>query len=142
MPSFLHLGVKDIEASAAWYEALGFQKVYAMPPSGKPFLIHMRWTKYADFLLVPELAPATTRKGVGIGVSYATTMAEIDALYERAKRLGVNIVTEIGNRPWNTRDFTVTDPDGFTIVFTAGPVEQSLTMETVSARSQRAVGSL
>ena len=142
MPSYLHLAVKDLAASMQWYEALGFRKIYAMPVTGTPVLVHMRWIKYADLLLVAETEPAPSRKGVGIAVSFASQMTEIDALHARARKLGVNVINEIGNRPWNTRDFTVTDPDGFTIVFTAGPVEQSLTIETVSARSQKAVGSL
>lgn len=135
MPSFVMLGVRDVVASARWYEALGFQNVFAMPgPGGAPLLVHLRWVRYADLLLRAEQSAATGPKGLGLTVNYMTPMADIDALFRKAKEAGATVASEIGNRPWNARDFTLADPDGFRITFTAGPVEQKLGIDEITKR--------
>ena len=39
-------------------------------------------------------------------------VAEIDALYERAKAAGAEIVMEIADQPYGSRDFICRDPEG------------------------------
>ena len=141
MPSFVTLDVRDVAASVRWYEALGFQNIFTMPgPGGAPLLGHLRWVKYADLLLRAERSPPPAAKGVGVSTSFAVPISEIDALFVRAQSAGAAIVAEIGNRPWNARDFTLADPDGFRVVFTAGPVEQNLGLDAVVARAARGPG--
>jgi hypothetical protein len=41
-------------------------------------------------------------------------------------------VAEPGDRPWNARDFTVADPDGFALTFTMGPLKRDLTMDALT----------
>jgi len=53
-------------------------------------------------------------KGVGFRV-YATTAQDIDALAARIKAAGGTLSEEIADRSWGSRDFAVTDPDGFKI---------------------------
>ena len=74
MPMFPTLSVADIGASASWYtEKVGFARVFAIPGTGgEVALEHLRWSKYADLLLVPETnAPYPTQaKGTGISLSF------------------------------------------------------------------------
>ncbi len=129
MPSFPTLTVRDLDASSRWYqEALGFSSVFAMP-----FLVHLRWAKYADLLLRP--GPATAeKKGAGITLSYAVLdggIGALDALAERARAKGAVFLQEPGDRPWNARDFTIADPDGFALTFTIGPLKANLSIGEV-----------
>ena len=129
MPSFPALSVKDADASSRWYQtALGFQHIFTMPgPGGGTGLVHLRWAKYADLLLRAG-PPIAGTKGIGITLNYAVADGGLDALAERAKKAGAMFVAEPGDRPWNARDFTVADPDGFALTFTMGPLKRDLTM--------------
>ena len=106
-------------------------------PGAEPVLAHLRWAKYADLLLRPQsrkAQPAT--KGVGITLTFAITDGSEDELAERARSYGARIVAEPQNQPWNTRDFTVADPDGFYLVFTQGPLRE-VSMEQIVANVQQ-----
>jgi uncharacterized glyoxalase superfamily protein PhnB len=103
-------------------------------PAGTPMLVHLRFTKYADVLLRPAPMPSPRTKGLGFNLTFMVfdgDLDAIDALADRARKAGANIVAEPGNRPWNARDFTVADPDGFHLTFTKGPVNKTLTFEEV-----------
>ena len=136
MPSFPTLAVRDLDASARWYrEALGFASVFAMPG-----LVHLRWARYADLLLrlsAPTPGkPTPEKKGVGITLSFAVAEG-LDALAARARAAGAVFLQEPGDRPWNARDFTVADPDGFALTFTFGPLKQGMTMDALTAKSSK-----
>jgi uncharacterized glyoxalase superfamily protein PhnB len=130
MPSFPILSVGDPKKSALWYqEALGFQHIFTMPgPDGTPGLVHLRWMKYADVLLRKGPAPAG-KKGVGITLNFAMLGRSLDELADRARAHGALFTEEPGDRPWNARDFTVADPDGFALTFTFGPLKTDMTMD-------------
>lgn len=136
MPSFPMLEVVDASASSRWYqEALGFAPVFAMPgPGGIVALVHLRWAKYAD-LLLRAARPVDGPKGLGISLNFAVTEGSVDALAERARRAGARFIQEPGDRPWNARDFTIADPDGFALTFTKGPLKTDITMDELVAKS-------
>jgi len=135
MPSFPVLEVADPAASAAWYrDALGFTHVFTMGPAERPTLVHLRWTRFAD-LLLRQGAAHDAPKGRGVVLNFAVFEGGVDAVAERAARHGARIVTPPGNRPWNARDFTVEDPDGFRLTFTMGPVDPGPGIDEVAARA-------
>src|SRR3954453_15042876 len=72
MPAFPILNTTDLAASARWYqEALGFRHVFTMTgPGGMPLLVHLRWVKYADLLLVTRPA-APGPQGQGVVLSFS-----------------------------------------------------------------------
>jgi lactoylglutathione lyase len=53
-------------------------------------------------------------KGQGFRI-YCSTAQDVDALAKRIKARGGTLAEEPKDQPWGTRDFAVTDPDGFTI---------------------------
>ena len=126
MPSFPTLRVEDPAVSGRWYqEALGFRHVFTMPgPGGRPALIHLRWAKYADLLLVPEAEAPAGPRGVGVTLNYTLTDGTVDALAERARAHGATIVAGPADRPWNVRDVTLADPDGYRLTFSKGPLKE------------------
>jgi len=137
MPSFPTLAVADVQKSSTWYqETLGFAHVFTMPgPGGAPGLAHLRWAKHADVLLRGG-PPIEGRKGLGITLNFALlggSVESLNALAERARSHNATFIHELGDRPWNARDFTVADPDGFALTFTFGPLNASITMDALTA---------
>ena len=141
MPMFPTLSVTDIGASASWYtEKVGFARVFAIPGSGGEVVLeHLRWSKYADLLLVPEAnAPYPAQaKGTGITLSFLVQTETIDDMTMRLEANRVEIVEGPVNRPWNTRDIVIIDPNGFRLTFFE-PIDTSRNFEDVieSARRQ------
>lgn len=135
MPSFPTLIVKDLDTSSMFYqEALGFRHIFSMPgPGGKPVLVHLRWLKYADLLISLPRDGREIPEPRGAGVSLNFQMLErfngsIDALVERAKARGANILSGPLDQPWNVRELTILDPDGYLLVFTA-PLNTDLSFD-------------
>jgi len=140
MPAFPTLDVRDPAASSRWYqEALGFQHVFTIPgPDGGPLLVHLRWVKYGDLLLRKAMGPPDERpQGLGVALSFAVFEGRVDDVAERARRHGARLETEPRDQPWNARDFSIRDPDGFLLTFTQGPVVKGLGMDEVVRRAAR-----
>ena len=140
MPMFPTLSVVDIGASASWYtEKVGFARVFAIPGTGGEVVLeHLRWSKYADLLLVPEAnAPYPTQaKGTGISLSFFVQTETIDDMAARLEASGVEIEEGPVDRPWNTRDIVVIDPDGFRLIFFE-PIDTTRTFEDVIESARR-----
>ncbi len=136
MPSFPTLIVNDLEASSNFYQnAVGFKHIFTMQdPGGQPALVHLRWVKYADLLLTKprdgnELAGP---KGVGISLNFSLFDrfdGDIDAFAEHARKHGANLAGPI-SQPWNVREVTVIDPDGYKLGFTV-PINVNLDFNTM-----------
>ncbi len=124
MPSFPMLVVSDLDASAHFYqEALGFTHIFTMPgPGGKPGLVHLRWVKYADLLITVARDGSPLPEPRGAGVSLNFNMfdrfnGDIEAFANHARAHGANVTGPV-SQPWNVREVTVIDPDGYRLVFT------------------------
>ena len=134
MPSFPTLIVSDLEASSKFYqEALGFKHIFTMPgPGGKPALVHLRWVKYADSLIaLPRDGKELSQpRGVGISLNFSlfdNFEGDIDAFAKRAKEKGANVTGPV-DEPWNVRDVTILDPDGYRLIFTV-PINRDLSFD-------------
>jgi uncharacterized glyoxalase superfamily protein PhnB len=139
MPSFPILIVNDLEASSSFYQnALGFKHIFTMPgPDGKASLVHLRWVKYADLLLTKVRDGKLLTEPKGVGVSLSFNMFEhfngdMDAFAKHAREYGTNVTGPI-DQPWNVREVTVMDPDGYRLIFTM-PIRLSLSLEEVIER--------
>lgn len=142
MPSFPTLIVKDVEASSNFYQnALGFKHIFTMPaPDGKPGLVHLRWVKYADLLItrprdgkdIPEL------RGVGVSLNFnmfENFNGDMDAFAKYARENGATATGPI-EQPWNVREVTVIDPDGYKLIFTM-PINLNLDFDSVIERVKK-----
>ena len=140
MPSFPTLIVSDLAGSSNFYQnALGFKHIFTMPgPGGQPALVHLRWAKYADLLITrprdgKEL-PAP--KGVGVSLNFNIFDhfgGDIDAFAKHARENGANVIGPI-EQPWNVREVTVLDPDGYRLVFTV-PLNVNMKFDEVIERA-------
>jgi catechol 2,3-dioxygenase-like lactoylglutathione lyase family enzyme len=140
MPSFAMLIVADLEASSTFYQdVLGFKHIFTMPgPGGKPGLVHLRWVKYADLLITRSRDGNDMPEPKGVGVSLNFNLfdrfeGDIEAFAKQAREKGVNVSGPV-TRPWNVREVTVIDPDGYRLVFTV-PDNIGLGFDKVIERS-------
>ena len=136
MPLFPTLIVNDVEASSNFYQhVLGFRNIFTMPgPDGKPSLVHLRWVKYADLLITKsrDSVDLTGPKGVGITLNF--NMLEhfegnIIAFAQYAREKGADVTGPI-DQPWNVREVTVLDPDGYKLIFSM-PINLNLSFDEV-----------
>lgn len=142
MPFFVNLIVSDLEKSSKFYQqTLGFKHIFTMPgPDGTPALVHLRCTKYADLLISLPGDGKAVPEPRGAGVSLSFQMLErfdgsVDALAEQARIRGANIVSGPLNRPWNVRELTILDPDGYRLIFTA-PLDTNLKFDEMMAQAR------
>jgi catechol 2,3-dioxygenase-like lactoylglutathione lyase family enzyme len=134
MPAFASLEVADVSASAAWYrEALGFRSVYEAPPGpdGQPTLIHLRRERYQDLLLSPAPPGSLQSPGQGVVINFLPGAEPVAAIAEKAKAAGAPQVEGPVERPWNAREITVHDPDGYRIRFSE-PIDLTKTFAEVT----------
>ena len=101
--------VKDLAASRAFYEGLGFKTAHAE----KTFL-ELRWIDGHKLFLSQSgtgSAPAKPAVNLRVGV------ANVDEYWKRAQAMQARVVTPIGDRFYGERDFLIADPDGFGLRF-------------------------
>ncbi len=141
MPSFPTLTVKNVEASSNFYQnALGFKHIYTMPgPDGQPSLVHLRWTKYADLLITRLRDSKELPEPKGVGVSLNFNMFEhfngdMEAFAKYARENGANVIGPV-DQPWNVREVTIFDPDGYKLIFMV-PINLNLSFDQVIGRAQ------
>jgi catechol 2,3-dioxygenase-like lactoylglutathione lyase family enzyme len=135
MPLFVRLEVRNLAASLAWYqEKLGALNLYTLDAPQGPMMGHLRFAKYADLMLVPE-TNTNSSKGVGLSIYITVINGELDGI---ASQVGDSVIEGPVIRPWNVRELVVRDPDGFTLVFAEGPVDEGKTFDEVmnNARSK------
>ena len=141
MPSFPTLIVKDVKASSNFYQStLGFKHIFTMPgPDGQPSLVHLRWTKYADLLITRSRDGRELLEPKGVGISLNFNMFEhfngnMEAFATHARENGANVTGPI-DQPWNVREVTVMDPDGYRLIFMV-PINLNLSFDEVIGRAQ------
>lgn len=110
--TFVKLLVLDREASARFYEGLGFTRVGA-----DGTFVHLRWEDHGDVFLVgaPTGVRVEGKRGWGVLLCF-TSATEVARLAERAAAQGAPVQgPEVS--PWHTREVVVTDPDGYRLNF-------------------------
>lgn len=101
------LGVTDMAASCAFYDALGFEAVYGGA--------HAAFTSYgvgATFLNLQLVGAVETGWG-----RFIVFVDDVDAMYERALDVGLTPTMAPSDAPWGERYFHIDDPDGHEVSF-------------------------
>lgn len=118
----VELHVADIEATLAFYEALGFR-------------VTKRWKDWvrldrdgAELVLQGDaylrshehyFSPYLDVSPRGVGVEITIEVGDVDAVYATAQSAGLRIVKPLQDRDWKARDFRLADPDGFFVRITS-----------------------
>ena len=115
MPSFT---VSDIQRSVAWYrDGLGFYVAERWEEGGRLQGAMLKAGACQLGLSQDDFSKGRDRaKGIGFRL-WCETAQDVDAIAQRLRALGGNIVEEPGNR-WDAYSFTAQDPDGFKITIT------------------------
>jgi len=100
----------DMDASCVFYTALGFERVVGGP--GTPFTTYRVGDGFLNVQLDPEHAPVRAIWGRVI-----FWVADVDAMYERARAHGSVPEMEPADAPWGERYFHLRDPDGHELSF-------------------------
>ena len=138
MPLFPLLTVNDLAVSTRFYQvALGFTDIFSMPG-----LAHLRWVKYADLLLAAprDGRPLPAPRGAGVALSFNLFDrfgGDLHALAAHARQHGAAVTGPI-DQPWNVRELTVLDPDGYRLLFTT-PIDLTAKFEDVIERTKASV---
>ncbi len=97
----------DLDRALAFYLALGFE---LLRRTGGFAVVH--WQGQRLFLAENPDAPTAPR-----WTNLRIMVEDVDALWIRARALGIVPVNAIGDRSYGLRDFTLADPSGFEIRF-------------------------
>jgi GNAT superfamily N-acetyltransferase/uncharacterized glyoxalase superfamily protein PhnB len=71
-----------------------------------------------QFSQQPELA------GRAVGTSYFVHVSEVEELHDRHRAAGVEIISSLENKPWQWREYTVRDLNGYFLRFASPEVER------------------
>lgn len=115
------LTVNDLDTSVAWYrDVLGLYHADTWKaPDGTPIGASLKAGAVDLLLNQDDFAKGRDRaKGIGFRMM-AVTAQDLDALAEAIKSRGGTLDHEPTTQPWGTRDFAITDPDGFKITIAA-----------------------
>jgi lactoylglutathione lyase len=111
--AFPIISVRDLPATRAFYEQLGFAQTYQFPPEGEPGFVTMQ----------------RGRSSIGIGAGgaseedrfgYWVYVDDVDATLRRLEASGAPIVAEPEDQPWGERVARTRDPDGNLVYLGAG----------------------
>ena len=112
-PSFT---VNDLEKSLAWYrDALGFKVEEKWEQDGKVVGVYLQAGDVGFMIGQDDWKKGRDRtKGEGFRL-YCTTKQDVDVLAKRIVARGGKLDQEPRDQSWGSRDFSLTDPDGFKI---------------------------
>jgi len=106
----------DLERSMAWYrDVLGFKIDERWERDGKLMGVSLR-AGDVTFMIAQDdwKMGRDRRKGEGFRI-YCGTRQDVDALAAGIRARGGSLDSEPADQPWGSRDFSLTDPDGFKI---------------------------
>jgi lactoylglutathione lyase len=114
------LTVGDLQKSLTWYrDVLGFGVEERWEQDGKLSGVLVRAGDVRFMLGQDDWKKGRDRKkGEGFRL-YCETKQNVDALAQKIKARGGALEQEPHDEPWGTRDFALTDPDGFKITIAA-----------------------
>ena len=104
----------DVERSARFWELLGLQRHFQLPPEGEPGYVGLR--AGAAELAITSVQWATDRYGMTMGngprVEMYVYVPDLDGVIEQLRGSGIEVLLEPEDMPWGERIATVADPEG------------------------------
>ncbi|MFJ8101067.1 VOC family protein [Lysinibacillus sp. NPDC096212] len=127
MPLFVKLKVRNIEKSKEWYaNVLNFNSVFDFPDAnGTTSMTHLRGAKYQDLMLLKD-EEVSTSNSVIINVF----SNNIHSIYLAALENKTKIIQQPTVQPWNAKELTIEDPDGYVFTITES-VDSNKDFDTV-----------
>lgn len=112
--------VNDLEKSLAWYrDVVGFVVEERWEHEGKLTGVSLRAGNVIFMIGQDDWKKGRDRKKGEGSRLYCTTTQDVDVLAKGIVARGGTLEQEPRDQPWGTRDFALTDPDGFKITIGA-----------------------
>jgi catechol 2,3-dioxygenase-like lactoylglutathione lyase family enzyme len=105
----LELYVRNISASAAFYQGFGFRLLRA-----EAHFVELGWDQTQIYLEEVEDAPAPNGPSVG---NVRVLVPDVDRYWQLAQDLGCPVIRPLEDRYYGLRDFTIAGPDGVGLRF-------------------------
>ena len=118
-PLAVELFVPDVtEATRYYVDTLGLTVMRTTPPDEPIFAI--AYLGEAVVMFMHDRFYAGARADLdyrGAGIDIRLMVPDVDAVYERVREAGVEVMNPIGDRDYGLRDFIMRDPFGFRLRF-------------------------
>lgn len=103
-----------VGATSGFYERLGFERHFQLPPDGEPGYVGLRRGGYELAVVSTEWPRDNYGRGPGPGVRFEmfVYVDDVDAAVDRARAAGSEVLREPADMPWGERVGYVTDPEG------------------------------
>ncbi|MDD4859460.1 MAG: VOC family protein [Dehalococcoidales bacterium] len=113
------LSVKNMKETVQFYEkSLGFKMRMAYPDAENAQYVDLVKDGMVLMFTPAKSSPLGWLQKPGAGVNlYLMIDGDIDAYYKDVKGKGVAVIADIKDEPYGTRDFTVTDNNGYKLTF-------------------------
>ena len=105
----VELYVRDLAASCAFYQALGFQLF-----RNEGDFAELKWEDTLLFLEANPDAPPPPPYPVG---NIRIMVPNVDDYWTLSQKMGVQVIRPLENRYYGLRDFTIAGPDGLGLRF-------------------------
>jgi lactoylglutathione lyase len=103
---------EDVERSVRFYESLGFEEHFRLPPDGEPGYVGLELgASHLGIGRDPDAAAEPSER-----FSLWVYAEDCDTAVERLRAAGVTIVAEPADQPWGERVARVLDPDGNLVI--------------------------
>lgn len=115
MRAFPAIYARDVDGLARFYERLGFERHFQLPPEGDPGFVGLRRAEGAELAVVTEDSPrqlAGVEPGSGPCFEMFVYVEALDELVERLGDEGATVLREPADMPWGERVAYVADPEG------------------------------
>ena len=111
--------IHDIEASAKFYEALGFEVRKRVPKVSVTACLDNFWIEMllSSMVVTEEFKNdvAVTPKGAGQYIHFQ--VEDVDEFFKYIVEKELSPASKPQDFPWGNREFVIIDPDGYKLVF-------------------------
>lgn len=109
--------VKDITATVAFYETLGFTFKRHEPTRATGY-INWFWIDFlqSDTETKPAFLAEANAQPKGAGQYLYLSVDDVDGAHAALVAAGLKLSTEPADQPWGNREFVIRDPDGYKLV--------------------------
>lgn len=116
---------EHVARTAAFYEALGFERYFQLPSQGEPGYVGLRRGTYEVAVVAAEWPQQQYGRAPGVGVRFElfVYVDDVDATMARLRaELATEVLREPADMPWGERVGYVADPEGNPVAL-AAPIE-------------------